>query len=92
MDTLRCVVCQGAADFGKQCQPGGRHARVLVREHIAAGESPEQVRALSGEQIRRLGEFQAAGAFGHAAAVDRPAAGSGRRPVAGFPPTEAEGK
>lgn len=44
MDTLRCVVCQGQPISGSNASLAGDMRR-LVREHIAAGESPEQVRA-----------------------------------------------
>ena len=44
MDSLRCVVCQGQPISGSNASLAGDMRR-LVREHIAAGESPEQVRA-----------------------------------------------
>lgn len=44
MDSIRCVVCQGQPISGSNADLAGDMRR-LVREHIAAGESPEQVRA-----------------------------------------------
>ncbi len=44
MDTLRCVVCQGQPISGSNADLA-RDMRRLVRERIAAGESPEAVRA-----------------------------------------------
>ena len=44
MDTIRCVVCQGQAISGSNADLAGDMRRI-VRERIAAGESPEQVRA-----------------------------------------------
>jgi cytochrome c-type biogenesis protein CcmH len=44
MDTLRCVVCQGQPISGSNADLA-RDMRRLVRERIAAGESPETVRA-----------------------------------------------
>jgi cytochrome c-type biogenesis protein CcmH len=44
MDTIRCVVCQGQPISGSNATIAGDMRRV-VRERIAAGESPEQVRA-----------------------------------------------
>jgi cytochrome c-type biogenesis protein CcmH len=43
MDTLRCVVCQGQPISGSNADLAGDMRR-LVRERIAAGEAPEQVR------------------------------------------------
>ncbi len=44
MDTLRCVVCQGQPISGSNADLA-RDMRRLVRERIAAGESPETVRS-----------------------------------------------
>ena len=44
MATLRCLVCQGQAISDSNAELAG-DMRSLVRERIAAGESPEQVRA-----------------------------------------------
>jgi cytochrome c-type biogenesis protein CcmH len=44
MDTLRCVVCQGQPISGSNADLA-RDMRRLVRERIAAGESPDAVRA-----------------------------------------------
>lgn len=43
MDTIRCVVCQGQPISGSNADLAGDMRRV-IRERIAAGESPEQVR------------------------------------------------
>lgn len=44
MDSLRCVVCQGQPISGSNATLAGDMRR-MVRKRIAAGESPEQVRA-----------------------------------------------
>lgn len=44
MDTIRCVVCQGQPISGSNADLAGDMRR-LIRERIAAGDSPEQVRA-----------------------------------------------
>lgn len=44
MDSIRCVVCQGQPISGSNADLAGDMRR-MVRERIAAGESPEQVRA-----------------------------------------------
>jgi cytochrome c-type biogenesis protein CcmH len=44
MDTIRCVVCQGQPISGSNADLAGDMRR-LIRERIAAGEKPEQVRA-----------------------------------------------
>lgn len=44
MDSLRCVVCQGQPISGSNADLAGDMRRI-VREEIAAGKSPEQVRA-----------------------------------------------
>jgi cytochrome c-type biogenesis protein CcmH/NrfF len=44
MDTIRCVVCQGQPISGSNADLAGDMRR-MIRERIAAGESPEQVRA-----------------------------------------------
>ena len=44
MDSIRCVVCQGQPVSGSNADLAGDMRRV-IRERIAAGETPEQVRA-----------------------------------------------
>lgn len=44
MDSLRCVVCQGQPISGSNADLAGDMRRI-VRERIAAGESPDEVRA-----------------------------------------------
>jgi cytochrome c-type biogenesis protein CcmH len=44
METLRCLVCQGQSIADSDAEMAG-DMRALVRERIAAGQSPEQVRA-----------------------------------------------
>jgi cytochrome c-type biogenesis protein CcmH len=44
METLRCLVCQGQSIADSDADMAG-DMRALVRERIAAGESPEAVRA-----------------------------------------------
>ena len=44
MDSIRCVVCQGQPVSGSNADLAGDMRRI-IRERIAAGESPEQVRA-----------------------------------------------
>lgn len=44
MDSIRCVVCQGQPISGSNADLAGDMRRI-IRERIAAGESPEQVRA-----------------------------------------------
>ena len=44
MDTIRCVVCQGQPISGSNADLAGDMRR-MVRERIAAGDTPEQVRA-----------------------------------------------
>ncbi len=44
MDSIRCVVCQGQPISGSDADLAGDMRRV-IREQIAAGKSPEQVRA-----------------------------------------------
>ncbi|MDE2596047.1 MAG: cytochrome c-type biogenesis protein CcmH [Sphingomonadales bacterium] len=43
MDSIRCVVCQGQPISGSNADLAGDMRR-MIRERIAAGESPEQVR------------------------------------------------
>ena len=43
MDSIRCVVCQGQPVSGSNATIAGDMRRI-IRERIAAGESPEQVR------------------------------------------------
>jgi cytochrome c-type biogenesis protein CcmH len=44
METLRCLVCQGQSIADSDAEMAG-DMRALVRERIAAGEGPEQIRA-----------------------------------------------
>lgn len=44
MDTIRCVVCQGQPVSGSNADLAGDMRRI-IRERIASGETPEQVRA-----------------------------------------------
>ena len=44
MDSIRCVVCQGQPVSGSEADLAGDMRRI-IRERIAAGESPDQVRA-----------------------------------------------
>lgn len=44
MDSIRCVVCQGQPISGSNADLAGDMRR-MIRERIAAGESPEQVRS-----------------------------------------------
>ena len=43
METLRCLVCQGQSIADSDAEMAG-DMRALVRQRIAAGESPEQIR------------------------------------------------
>ena len=43
MDAIRCVVCQGQPISGSNADLAGDMRR-LIRERIAAGDTPEQVR------------------------------------------------
>lgn len=45
MDSIRCVVCQGQPVSGSNADLAGDMRR-LIRERIAAGDSPEVVRAM----------------------------------------------
>ncbi len=53
METLRCLVCQGQSIADSEADIAG-DMRALVRERIAAGESPEAIRAWL---IERYGEW-----------------------------------
>ena len=44
MDTIRCVVCQGQPVSGSNADLAGDMRRI-IRERVAAGETPDQVRA-----------------------------------------------
>ena len=44
METLRCLVCQGQSIADSDAEMAG-DMRALIREPIAAGESPEAIRA-----------------------------------------------
>lgn len=43
MDSIRCVVCQGQPVSGSNAELAADMRRI-IREHIAAGESPDEVR------------------------------------------------
>ena len=53
METLRCLVCQGQSIADSDADMAG-DMRALVRQRIAAGESPEQIRAWL---IERYGDW-----------------------------------
>ena len=53
MDSIRCVVCQGQPISGSNADLAGDMRRV-IRERIAAGETPDQVR---GWLISRYGDW-----------------------------------
>jgi cytochrome c-type biogenesis protein CcmH len=53
METLRCLVCQGQSIADSDADMAG-DMRALVRERIAAGESPEAIRAWL---IERYGDW-----------------------------------
>ena len=53
MDSLRCVVCQGQGIGDSDAEIAG-DMRSMVRTRIAAGESPEAIRAW---MIERYGEW-----------------------------------
>jgi cytochrome c-type biogenesis protein CcmH len=53
MEELRCVVCQGQSIAASNADMAGR-MRALVRERIAAGESPDAIRDWL---IARYGEY-----------------------------------
>lgn len=53
MDSLRCVVCQGQPISGSNADIAGDMRRI-VRERIAAGETPDEVRLWL---ISRYGDF-----------------------------------
>lgn len=53
METLRCLVCQGQAISDSNAELAG-DMRSLVRQRIAAGETPEAVRAYL---VRRYGDW-----------------------------------
>lgn len=57
MDSIRCVVCQGQPISGSNATIAGDMRRV-IRERIAAGESPEQVRAWLVEKYGDWVSFQ----------------------------------
>ena len=44
METLRCLVCQGQSIADSDAEMAG-DMRSLVRERVAAGEEPEEIRA-----------------------------------------------
>jgi len=44
METLRCLVCQGQSIADSDAEMAG-DMRAMVRQRIAAGETPEQIRA-----------------------------------------------
>jgi cytochrome c-type biogenesis protein CcmH len=53
METIRCLVCQGQSIADSNAEMAG-DMRSLIRERIAAGESPESIR---GWLISRYGEW-----------------------------------
>jgi cytochrome c-type biogenesis protein CcmH len=53
MEELRCLVCQGQSIADSDAELAG-DMRALVRQRIAAGETPEQVRSWL---IRRYGNW-----------------------------------
>ena len=53
MEQLRCVVCQGQSIADSDAEMAG-DMRALVRQRIAAGEQPDQIRAWL---IQRYGEY-----------------------------------
>ena len=53
METLRCVVCQGQSIADSDADMAGS-MRALVRQRIAAGESPASIRAWL---VTRYGEY-----------------------------------
>lgn len=53
MDSIRCVVCQGQPISGSNADLAGDMRR-LIRERIAAGEKPEEVRAFL---VSRYGDW-----------------------------------
>ena len=53
METIRCLVCQGQSIADSNAEMAG-DMRSLIRERIAAGESPETIRAWL---ISRYGEW-----------------------------------
>jgi cytochrome c-type biogenesis protein CcmH len=53
MEELRCVVCQGQSIADSNADMAGR-MRALVRERVAAGESPDAIRDWL---IARYGEY-----------------------------------
>lgn len=53
MDEIRCVVCQGQPISGSNAGLAGDMRRV-IRERIAAGETPDQVRTWL---VRRYGDW-----------------------------------
>ena len=53
METLRCLVCQGQSIADSDAEMAG-DMRALVRQRIAAGESPDAVRSWL---IQRYGDY-----------------------------------
>jgi cytochrome c-type biogenesis protein CcmH len=53
MDTMRCVVCQGQPISGSDAEMAGDMRRI-IRERIAAGDRPDDVRAWL---VSRYGDF-----------------------------------
>ena len=53
METIRCLVCQGQSIADSNAEMAG-DMRSLIRERIAAGESPDSIRAWL---ISRYGEW-----------------------------------
>ena len=53
METLRCLVCQGQSIADSDAEMAG-DMRALVRQRIAAGQKPEQIRAWL---VQRYGDY-----------------------------------
>ena len=53
MESLRCLVCQGQSIADSDAEMAG-DMRALVRQRIAAGEAPDQIR---GWLVQRYGDY-----------------------------------
>jgi cytochrome c-type biogenesis protein CcmH len=53
MESLRCIVCQGQSIADSDAEMAG-DMRALVRQRIAAGEAPDQIR---GWLVQRYGDY-----------------------------------
>ncbi len=85
MDAIRCVVCQGQPISGSNADLAADMRRV-IREKIAAGESPAQVRAWLVSKYGDWVSFQPQVKPADPAAVAGAAAGADRRAVAAVAP------